>query len=166
MKEKKQSNENKPPASNPGQSRNEPPARYRLPRPAKKPGGELPAHPQRPSIPYHANHLSAALRLCQDCAGSCLQTVNVCLENGGETAVASLQALLHDCADICETTARFIVRKSNHIPHLCRECAEICEICARDLDAISDNDCTHRCAQACRRCAEACNGVTLHHGEG
>jgi hypothetical protein len=149
------------------------PSRYRLPRPNKStrqqrpsPGSPPTVSSHAPSIPSNSNVLSFALRVCQDCAGTCLQTVNACLDAGGETAGPRLQALLHDCADICETTARFIARRSTHIPHLCRQCAEICELCAHDLDAATDDDCTHRCAQACRRCAETCNGVTVHFGEG
>lgn len=145
------------------------PSRYRLPRPGGRgrppasaaPGGSAP----KPSVPSK-DLLSAGLRSCQDCAGMCLRTMTACLDPGGNSADALHIAALQDCADICETAARFIARRSPHLAILCRACADICTHCARECDAILSDTCAAECAQACRLCAETCLSLTVHAGEG
>lgn len=143
------------------------PSRYRLLRPAK------PVHTRNANAPDPIGgetmdpRLSACLKVCQDCAGACLTTITHCLGLAGEHAEHSHQAILQDCADICETTARFIARRSAHSTHLCRACAELCAICARDCDSFPGDDQTMReCAQSCRLCVECCQGMTADTGEG
>ena len=142
-------------------------SRYRLPgkgRPAHKRNVETPKPVERPPM---NSALSGALKVCQDCGWCCLQTITHCLALGGEHAEPHHQAVLHDCADICETTARFIARQSPHAVHLCRECAEICSDCARDCDAIAHGDTVmQHCAQTCRLCAETCLALSSQGGEG
>ena len=141
-------------------------SRYRLPGKAK-PQHARNAEPARNDPLPMNTAMSDCLRVCQDCAWCCLQTITHCLSLGGEHAASHHQAVLHDCADICETTARFIARQSPHSTHLCRECAEICTACARECDRMRDSDTvmTH-CAQTCRLCAESCLALTSHGGEG
>jgi hypothetical protein len=64
--------------------------------------------------------------------------------------------LLADCAQICATSADFMLRSSHHHPHVCGVCADICEDCARDCDRMADDPKMRDCADVCRHCEESC----------
>jgi len=98
-----------------------------------------------------------------NCHGICLETVQYCLEKGGRDAEASHIRLLLDCAEICQTSADFMLHQSGFHPRTCLVCAEVCEACARDFDAFGDDVQMKRCAEACRRCAESCRGMAGMH---
>jgi hypothetical protein len=63
---------------------------------------------------------------------------------------------LLDCAEICQTSANFMLRGSELHSRTCWACAEICERCARDCERLSDDAYMRACAEACRRCANSC----------
>jgi len=91
---------------------------------------------------------------CLRCYGTCLSTaMNHCLEAGGEHIEPRHFKLMMACAEICRTSAHFMLIGSRHHPHLCRECAEICSECAVDCERIGDMD---ECVEICRTCAESC----------
>jgi hypothetical protein len=94
---------------------------------------------------------------CQDCHHICVETATHCLGLGGKhAAVEHIQTLL-DCAEICQTSANFMLRGSPDHGMTCGICAAICDRCAKSCDALAgDDDLMRRCAQACRRCAESC----------
>jgi hypothetical protein len=142
--------------------------RYRLPGRGKNSSNKPNAEPaRRLESPVMNSAMSACLKVCQDCAQCCLHTATHCMELGGVHASAHHQAVLHDCADVCETAARFIARQSPHFGRLCRDAAEIATLCAADCDALPDADTTMvHCAQRCRLCAESCLALTSHNGEG
>ena len=60
---------------------------------------------------------------CQECHSSCLALVNHCLELDGSHADPAHVGLLADCAEICQTSANFML--------VCRACAEDCARMAR-----------------------------------
>jgi hypothetical protein len=93
---------------------------------------------------------------CTSCHSVCLDTINYCLEEGGEHAAPAHIRLLIDCADMCRTAADFMIRGSELHAAVCRACAEFCERCADDCARFSDDEHMQQCAQACRRCAESC----------
>lgn len=106
---------------------------------------------------HNPSNSESCIRLCNECSAACLQTSRHGLDMGGEHASPEHQALLHDCADICATAARFMARHSAHHPHLCRECAEICNACAGECEQMRGADeQTRQCAEICRRCAQSC----------
>lgn len=138
------------------------PSRYRLPSSGRAPHARN-AYPvnspqeHQHQAPPQSRNLRACLKHCQDCAGVCLRTITHCLALGGPHAAPDHQAVLHDCADICETVARFIARGSCCSRELARICADVCDQCAHDCDAIPGDDPMMReCAQTCRLCAETC----------
>lgn len=98
----------------------------------------------------------------QECIDSCLTcyrvctstAMNHCLEAGGEHSEPLHFKLMIACAEICQTSAHFMLIGSPHHKHLCRECAEICFECARDCERIGD---MRDCVMACRNCAESCS---------
>jgi hypothetical protein len=94
---------------------------------------------------------------CLDCHAICLETAKHCLKMGGKHAAPDHITLLLDCAQICATSADFMLRGSDLHARTCGVCAEICERCAQDCERIADGDAQMlACAQMCRRCADSC----------
>jgi hypothetical protein len=104
------------------------------------------------------HHLSPAMKACIDdclaCYATCLGTaMNHCLEAGGEHVAPPHFRLMMACAEICRTSAHFMLINTPHHAHTCRECAEICAECADDCARIGGME---DCVRACRTCAESC----------
>jgi hypothetical protein len=110
----------------------------------------------------HAAHngVNQAMAQCiQNCLNghsACLGLVAHCLQLGGEHTQADHIRLLLDCAEICQTSANFMLRGSDLNGRTCSVCAEICERCAQDCERFGDDKEMLGCAQACRTCAESC----------
>lgn len=105
-----------------------------------------------------SHHLSGEMKACVEeclrCYSICLGTaMRHCLEAGGEHVAPPHFRLMMACAEICRTSAHFLLIGTPHHKHTCRECAEICEECAVDCERL---DGMEECVQACRRCAESC----------
>ena len=100
--------------------------------------------------------MKACIDSCTECHRVCLETAAYCLEQGGKHAEASHLKVLLDCADICRTSADFMLRKSEDHGRICRVCADICIRCAEECERFGDDDQMKRCAQVCRRCADDC----------
>lgn len=105
-------------------------------------------------------HVSASMQKCIDeclsCHQICVQTVDHCLTKGGEHADPAHIRTLLDCAEICQTSASFMLRGSEIHPEVCSTCTEVCDLCAASCDRIGNEDFMKQCADACRRCAESC----------
>ena len=98
--------------------------------------------------------MQACIAACSRCHQICLQTgMNHCLETGGKHVEANHFRLLMNCAEICQTSANFLLSSSHFQHSLCGVCAEICEACAADCEKIGDMD---ECIEAWRDCAETC----------
>lgn len=93
---------------------------------------------------------------CQGCHAVCLETITHCLQKGGEHAEADHIRLMLDCAEICQTSANYMLRGSDLHTLTCGVCAEVCARCAQDCDRLGDDEMMRRCAEKCRRCAESC----------
>lgn len=93
---------------------------------------------------------------CLNCYSICVQTAQHCLEMGGKHAEASHIRLLNDCAEICRTSAGFMLRGSEFHSRTCGVCAEVCRACEKECRSMGDDEMMKRCAEACRRCAESC----------
>jgi hypothetical protein len=95
---------------------------------------------------------------CTNCHNICMETVMHCLQLGGEHAQAAHIRLLLDCAEICATSANFMLRGSDLHAQTCAVCAEVCERCADECERIGpDDEMMTRCAEMCRRCADSCH---------
>jgi hypothetical protein len=101
--------------------------------------------------------LPSCIALCGECHEACLRTVTHCLEKGGRHAELGHIRLLLDCAEICATSADFMLRGSDLHPATCGACAEVCERCAEDCRRSGDDDVMRHCAELCARCAELCH---------
>lgn len=100
---------------------------------------------------------------CQGCQEVCLETISHCLELGGEHAEPGHIRLLMSCAEICDTSARFMLMGSEHHALTCGVCAEICDACATDCERFDDDELMEQCADECRRCAETCRAMAGTH---
>lgn len=105
-------------------------------------------------------HVSASMQNCidecQNCHEICVQTVEHCLTKGGKHAAPEHIRTLSDCAEICQTSANFMLRGSEIHPEVCGTCAEVCDLCAASCERIGNEDFMKQCADGCRRCAESC----------
>lgn len=109
----------------------------------------------------HQHHSDADMRECiancTECHNICVETTIHCLGMGGEHASQDHIRVLLDCAQMCATSADFMLRGSDLHKRTCGVCAEACERCAADCERLAGgDDLMLRCAEVCRRCAESC----------
>jgi hypothetical protein len=92
---------------------------------------------------------------CEKCHEICVETVDLCLREGGQHADTAHITLLLDCAQICQVSADYMLRGSSLHTETCAVCADVCDRCVEDCEKFGD-EFMHRCAEACRSCAESC----------
>jgi hypothetical protein len=100
--------------------------------------------------------MQQCIQECLNCHSICLATVSYCLQMGGKHAEAHHITTLLDCAEICQTSANFMLRGSHFHTRTCGVCAEVCERCAQECERFGDDAQMRSCAEACRRCADSC----------
>jgi hypothetical protein len=94
---------------------------------------------------------------CLNCHAICTATAMHCLTMGGQHASPRHIGALLDCAEICQTSANFMLRGSPMHARTCGVCAEACERCAQECEQLANGDQQMlACAEQCRRCAESC----------
>jgi len=103
-----------------------------------------------------AREMQQCIQECLTCHSTCLQAVSHCLQMGGKHADPRHITLLLDCAEICQTSANFMLRGSALHGRTCGVCAEVCERCAQSCEQMGDDATMRACADECRRCAESC----------
>lgn len=104
--------------------------------------------------------MERCIKNCVECHNVCLQTVAYCLEKGGSHAQKSHIGLLLNCAEICQTSADFMLSGSDLHPRTCLVCAEVCERCADACDQFGDDEVMKKCAEICRQCAASCRSMS------
>lgn len=104
----------------------------------------------------HDARMQECIDRCRSCEETSVESVPHCLERGGQHAAPDHINLLLACAEICSTSARFMLLGSRHHARTCEVCAEVCEACAKDCESFGDDDVMQQGAEACRRCAESC----------
>lgn len=101
-----------------------------------------------------SREMQACVDACLACYSTCISTaMSHCLEKGGQHTEPDHFRLMMACAEICRTSAHFMLIGTPHHKHTCRECAEICEECAADCERVGDME---ECVKACRACADRC----------
>ncbi len=96
------------------------------------------------------------LAILAECVAACHNCSTACLDEKEVSMMANCIKLDMDCAQICELTAAFFSRGSNHTIHVMKECAEICTKCAEECGKHANMEHCKICAEACRKCAKAC----------
>ena len=101
-----------------------------------------------------SKEMQSCIDACLTCYQSCLgMAMTHCLEKGGKHTEPKHFRLMLACAEMCRTSAHFMLINTPHHKHTCRVCAEICEECAKDCERVGDMG---DCVKACRACAESC----------
>lgn len=116
-------------------------------------------------MPHQMNsnpQMDECIQACLDCYRSCLQTASQhCLEMGGKHTEPEHFRLMLDCAEICRSSAAFMLNGSPFHHQTCGVCAEVCEACARSCAAIGEMD---DCVRACEHCADLCRQMAASGG--
>ena len=102
------------------------------------------------------NDMQQCIQECLNCHSVCLATVAPRLEMGGAHASPQHIGLLLDCAEICQTSANFMLRGSALHARTCGVCAEVCTRRAEECERMGDDAQMRACAEQCRRRAESC----------
>ena len=101
--------------------------------------------------------LQACIEECLNCHVACTTTAQYCIAQGGALADPDHVGLLLDCAEMCQTSANFMLRGSPYHPITCLACAELCRGCEESCRAVGGEDeQLQLCAEACASCAEHC----------
>ncbi len=91
---------------------------------------------------------------CLNCHRVCLgEAMTHCLETGGQHTEPAHFRLMLNCAEMCQTSANFMLSGSPLHKETCSVCAEVCLACAQSCEQIPSME---QCAQTCRQCAETC----------
>jgi hypothetical protein len=114
----------------------------------------LPIQPEEKIMTHQNPEMEQCIENCQNCHHICYEmALNHCLEMGGKHTEPSHFRLMMNCAEICQTAAKFMLSGSDLHKLTCGVCAQVCERCADDCERVGDMD---ECVQACRKCAESC----------
>ena len=101
--------------------------------------------------------MQLCIQNCLDCHSICLATAMHCLDMGGKHAAREHITTLLACAEICQTSANFMLMQSPLHPQTCGVCADACARCAAECERLANGDQQMlACADVCRRCAGSC----------
>jgi hypothetical protein len=96
-------------------------------------GGGSEAHPLLVQGGQHTDdEMKKCIQLCRDCHAMCTQTIAHCLNSVGAMP-HPITFLLADCAQMCATSADYMLRESPFHDRICRLCSELCKQCAQLL---------------------------------
>lgn len=105
-------------------------------------------------------HVSAEMQECINkctvCHEMCTKTLQHCLRKGERHATPEQIGPLLDCAQICRTTADFMLRGSILHVVCCQACAVVCDRSADACESITSDPQMTNCAEICAICARSC----------
>jgi hypothetical protein len=108
--------------------------------------------------------LARCIEACFECTETCTSCADACLSE--KDMIEELRKCIRldlDCADICQTTARVLIRQTEYDAPLTKAqlqaCREACATCAEECERHSEMGHCRICAEACRRCQEACDAL-------
>ena len=106
-------------------------------------------------------NLQECIDKCIKCYEVCRQTIGMCLQKGEKHSSFEHINLLLNCADICQTSANFMLSNSSLHNNICKVCAIVCTKCAEDCESIEEDDKEMKyCAEVCHECAESCKQMS------
>ena len=108
---------------------------------------------------HGTRELQQCIQQCHECHRECVEVAEHCLHQGGEHATPERVFLLLDCAEICQTSANFLLRASELYPYTCAVCAQVCEQTKAACERFADSQQMRLCADACQRCADSCHYI-------
>lgn len=99
-----------------------------------------------------------AIKACLDCHSMCLRmAMTYCLEKGGRHVEQNHLRLMFNCAEMCQTSANFMLSDSPMHGRVCLICAETCEACAESCEQVGE---MRDCVDECLRCAKSCRSMS------
>jgi hypothetical protein len=114
-----------------------------------------------PHVMDHTEQMRQCIQECLACHAVCLETVQHSLAVGGKQAEAKHIGMLLACAEICQTSANFMLHGSEFHSGSCGLCAKVCSGCAAECETMAAGDqALEECATACRRCAKLCETMS------
>ncbi|MGZ5279384.1 MAG: four-helix bundle copper-binding protein [Pseudobdellovibrionaceae bacterium] len=117
---------------------------------------------QKNEAAQSGRQMNASMQACIDncikCFQICEQTIIHCLTMGGKHVEVEHMKSLQACAEICETSAKFMMLESPFHNQTCGVCAEVCKSCADSCEKLGGTE-MQECADMCRQCAESCEAM-------
>ncbi|RYZ64774.1 MAG: four-helix bundle copper-binding protein [Proteobacteria bacterium] len=104
--------------------------------------------------------MQSCIENCTKCHQASLNVITHCLQQGGDHVDPQHIRLLQDCANICATSADFMLRGSDLHVLTCGACAEICLQCSEACASFSDDAVMKACADLCYKCHESCYAMS------
>ena len=109
----------------------------------------------------------AALRCieeCLDCGATCTACADDSLSEDDAQDMTRVIRLGLDCADVCDTTRRIVIRQTTPDLRVIRAAVEACSTsclaCAEECDKhAAHHEHCRLCAEVCRRCKQACDDL-------
>lgn len=98
--------------------------------------------------------LDQCIENCLDCYRQCELALTNSYKQELERESDHL-ILLSSCAEICRTSAKFMLLESPFHGETCSVCSNVCLACADSCEEL-DDDSLKSCILACRKCAESC----------
>ncbi len=96
----------------------------------------------------------SCIEQCLKCYATCtFEAMNHCLEAGGAHVEPTHFRLMASCAEICRTSAHFMLIGVDQHKQICAACAAVCRECAASCEGL---DGMEECARICRSCADSC----------
>lgn len=122
----------------------------------------LKTHPQPGQIDMKT--LTECIEACFECAQVCSSCADACLS---EDMVADLRYCIRtnlDCADICDTTGRVLVRQTEPdwtlIKAQLESCHTSCQTCRAECEKHKNmHEHCAVCVKSCQRCEDACKAL-------
>jgi hypothetical protein len=101
---------------------------------------------------------------CSICAQACMSFAETTPVRDEEAEMARATRLAEDCADVCSTTWRLLVRGSDQeldvVRALVEACAAAARACRRECERYTtESRVSASCAAACWVCEEACDDL-------
>jgi hypothetical protein len=113
-----------------------------------------------PEIDIHDQQTHDQLQECAEecltCHAVCTITLQHCIASGGKLADVHLVGILLDCAELCHTSANFMLRGSPYHLLTCAACAELCRACEEACRDVPGDEQLEHCADVCATCATSC----------
>ena len=119
-------------------------------------GGHQHDHEHDHEHEHGADEIQDCIEACLNCHAACTMAAQHCLAQGDEKADIDMVGVLLDCAEICQTSANFMLRGSPYHGVTCAACAEVCRVCEEACRNFSDDEQLLDCAETCASCAEHC----------
>ncbi|MBA3889314.1 MAG: four-helix bundle copper-binding protein [Gemmatimonadaceae bacterium] len=115
---------------------------------------------------HEHDEIQQCIEECLNCHAACTMTAQYALGEGGDKADPGLVGVLLDCAEICQTSANFMLRGSPYHGATCAACAELCRASEEALREFADDEQLAHCAEMCASCATSCEQMAAMDAEG